>query len=687
MSRELPTWDETSSNFEEEVVQRLRATSAVGGVGVESASKPGRGAEMPSPIVAAPQQHQQQRQNRQQQRAAAEQEAYPYAEQKSSAQTPLRKQEGSHHNQRQQQQQQQQEHQHYHHHQQHQSSYQSADQERDKDSELFACREFMLSTAERIKFVSEFMRLVEEHINNDCNLEKAALRTMSAQALRFSGPMMGRRFNEALPKEAHIVEDHNSELEEGARSMLQAVADCMSIRNTTYLSQLRRLREHCNTSTRNAVQAERAEAANAMFRARAAHEAELEGLRSDARRAADTHSAEASSLRSSCLELRNEVTRLQTVAEGTEKDKSYAVASALRPMQDQLEAQRKAQQQAESQFAARLAETVAREVESVRSELQAAAAREAAHQTELRGLQAEQAEKMSSELSSVRDQLIKTLAQLTAEKEINAARVQEARALGERDAQEARAESLATQATLKQELAAVIHRAKQEDARRVKEFEMILVKDREAQVTAFSLDGERMADRHRAELRRVQAVLEVRAQEESARLKHAHEQELKRVLRENERLQRALARGDFQSSSSSLGVGSVTGAGGDQQQQQQYSFSVAAAAPSSSSSSSSSSSTAASAAAASTTSLAAFPAKAASETSPKRTHHPALTSHSPSHSHSHSHNHGQSVHLANVLRGSVDPEPCPPPPPPLRWGALAESLAEQVSELLIDSIP
>jgi hypothetical protein len=59
---------------------------------------------------------------------------------------------------------------------------------------------------------------------------------------------------------------------------------------------------------------------------------------------------------------------------------------------------------------------------------------------------------------------------------------------------------------------------------------------------SHALELEKHADRHKTEVKRNQAVFDVKVQDELLRMKHTHEQEINKLLRENERLQKIIAR-------------------------------------------------------------------------------------------------------------------------------------------------
>lgn len=533
------------------------------------------------------------------------------------------------------------------------------DKERDKDNELFLCREFFLSTSERIKAMTELTSRVEEHVKNDCNLDLTALKSILSQSSRYPTSLPGaRKLNDAMPKEAYIVEAHCAELDDSTQSLLGAIAECMGVRNATYLAQLRKLREVGNAATRNAVQSERAEAFAALQRVRGDHEQQIEALNSDIRKLNDAHSAERSAFRCRELELSNEVSRLEAMLSASDSEKERAVQSAIRAMNADLEEQRSATASFKAGEAHRVREAVSREVDALRVMMEAQASKDFKHEEEIRALLGREKERAEAELVKVRDQLMHTLAQFSAEKEVSAARITEARALGEREAQEARAEALRLQSNLKAELATVIQRARAEDAARISEFEVVLVKDRETQATAYALENERMIERHRTELRRQQANLEVRHQEEVARMKHVHEAEVKRLIRESDRLQRTLARS---------GPGAWDAAGSDGAGSDGFYTREGAV-------------------------LQRSPARDRIGTSVSRTTSSASPSRSPARMHTPHKNDATTAepddnddhaHATSTLRGSIEAEPLPPPPPPqpaaLDWGELKRSITAQVS--------
>ena len=698
----LPTWEESSSNFEEDMVHHLdgkpQSTSGIASKVLLPSSRAAKvstdGAARGNDIFLSP--IPSQRLVRDDEPNEREQRR-PHQQHHHQPQSQPQQQQSQHsqHSHYQQQQQQQQQHlmrnesttsqrpqrpggRNYS-----TSSDREIERERDRDNEIFACREFMLSAAERTKFLSELTHRIEEHVNAECNLEAASLKQLLATALRYGGSLVSaRKLPECLPKEGRIVEDHNNELDASLRSMLRAIAECMGNRNATYLAQLKKCRELSNAATRNAVQAERAQSHVSLQRLRAKMDADAEATKSEQRRQTDAHNAECSTFRSAVLELRNDKTRLEGLLESAQADKERAVASAVRELRDQLEAQEGRHQKYMHEEAARVKQAVEREVEAFCSQLQSQADVAARHGDEIRSLLAADKKSLEAELVQVRQQLVQALAQVTVEREVATSRVVEARALGERDAQEARADSLRLQSALKADLAENIQRARAEDKRRIDEFEMVLVKDREAHATAFALDAERTAERHRAEMRRMQANLEVRQQEDVARLKHVHEQEVKRLLRENDRLQRTLARGTEAGGGDRHAYLSSDEPSQLSHHGHRYRSSASEAEGDSGSFHASHASPVHQGGRGNAHSAPHFSASPGE----RKERHP-LTLHA---SQSLEQTLDQSmlpeqdfgVDMARTLRGSVDPEPCPPPPPPLQsaalnWGALNASLLSQ----------
>jgi hypothetical protein len=119
---------------------------------------------------------------------------------------------------------------------------------------------------------------------------------------------------------------------------------------------------------------------------------------------------------------------------------------------------------------------------------------------------------------------------------------------------------------MKSKMSELVLSAQSSETKLKTEIESILAKERAVQEEAYANDMEKKDNLHKNELRRLQAQLEVRHKEDLARACHMHEQELKRVLRDNDRLQRLIGKSNMghaskylQSmggiSSSSAGVG------------------------------------------------------------------------------------------------------------------------------------
>ena len=119
--------------------------------------------------------------------------------------------------------------------------------------------------------------------------------------------------------------------------------------------------------------------------------------------------------------------------------------------------------------------------------------------------------------------------------------------------QETQAGLIQSQASLKAEFTQTIQHFQSEDTRRQREMEMQYNKLRDQLIQSQALDMEKVQDKHRREIRQIQAQAEVNTQESIVKIRHLHEQELNRQIRENDRLHRLLARHGLSSTASNIG--------------------------------------------------------------------------------------------------------------------------------------
>jgi hypothetical protein len=120
--------------------------------------------------------------------------------------------------------------------------------------------------------------------------------------------------------------------------------------------------------------------------------------------------------------------------------------------------------------------------------------------------------------------------------------IQELKDRYERSLQEKTNSDLQHTANLKNDIAVTMQRITQEEQRRKKENEELFHKLKQQLIHNHGMEIEKLKDHHRYEIKHIQAQYESQYQESIYKLKHIHEQELNRQIRENDRLQRLLAR-------------------------------------------------------------------------------------------------------------------------------------------------
>ena len=164
------------------------------------------------------------------------------------------------------------------------------------------------------------------------------------------------------------------------------------------------------------------------------------------------------------------------------------------------------------------------------------------HDEDMRQLLLSEKLKLEEECNKLRGQLTNALTDISKDREKFTSRLMDEKSRCETEIQDMQLDNLRLQAELKAEYSNQLNNAKIDENKRKKEFESLLKKERDAQLTAMTIEGERSEERHKSELKRLQAQLEVRYREESAKKKYIHEQEINRLLRDNDRLQRQIAR-------------------------------------------------------------------------------------------------------------------------------------------------
>lgn len=146
-----------------------------------------------------------------------------------------------------------------------------------------------------------------------------------------NGARYGRSYisSAPVPKEAMILENSSTELQNAASMCIKAVSECLQSRKTIYLTQLKKIRETSNMATRNAVQHERSEAAAYMQRLKESLETQRRTeVRACEARIVDLENT-VSSLRSSLETAQNELSRLTELDHNRTHLQNSAVAAAV----------------------------------------------------------------------------------------------------------------------------------------------------------------------------------------------------------------------------------------------------------------------------------------------------------------------------------------------------------------------
>lgn len=169
-----------------------------------------------------------------------------------------------------------------------------------------------------------------------------------------------------VPKEAQMLENSSTELQNAATMCIKAVAECLQSRKTIYLTQLKKIRDTSNMATRNAVQHERSEAGAYMNRLKES----LEAQRRQEVRACEDRIVElentVSSLRSSLESASADVARLSELEQNRVHLQSAAVAAATEQCRRDHAADRERQQASWSAERARLIEDTRGQLEEMK---------------------------------------------------------------------------------------------------------------------------------------------------------------------------------------------------------------------------------------------------------------------------------------------------------------------------------
>lgn len=179
------------------------------------------------------------------------------------------------------------------------------------------------------------------------------------------------------------------------------------------------------------------------------------------------------------------------------------------------------------------------------------------HDDEIRNMLNMEIDRLKAECTRCRDQLIEVTSQASKEREKLLQRFDDEKSALESDFQKSQAESVQSLARIRGEVADRVRKMQEDEKRRQEDFEGIVQKERKELIASHVLNVESLEEKHRKDIRRLEAQLEVRYGEEFAKLRKIHELEVKRLITDNDRLHRSLL--------AKSKVGSMTVLGGMQQ--------------------------------------------------------------------------------------------------------------------------
>ena len=162
------------------------------------------------------------------------------------------------------------------------------------------------------------------------------------------------------------------------------------------------------------------------------------------------------------------------------------------------------------------------------------------HDEEIRGMLNLEIDRLKDECTRCREQLIEVTAQASSERDRLLQRFDEEKRILEADFQKSQAENVHALARIRSEVAERSKNMIQEEKLRRESFAKTAEKERADLIAQNILEFEELEEKQRKDLRRLEAQLEVRHGDEIAKLRKVHEQEVKRLIADNDRLHRSL---------------------------------------------------------------------------------------------------------------------------------------------------
>jgi len=319
--------------------------------------------------------------------------------------------------------------------------------------------------------------------------------------------------NTTLTKEGNTFDDTLSTLELYIFNTIKNAHECMNSRMEMYLTQSKKMRELSNVAIRNTVLAEKQEAQRIIQRLKHDHNIEKEKLSKQNN------------------DLINESKLLQNIISDLKFSLQAANDSTKLMIEEEVNRRRSLWDIEQNQ----LVNNMTVEKEQLRQD----------YANNLKAIEHTHAElkiKLENEVANLKSEIKNQTILLQKQKEEYESLRNEDKLAYQREINHLQAEHVQSQSMVKSSLTQQLSLVKQEDERRMKGLENILMKERENQTKVFQIESERMHDKYRTDLKKLKATLESDYRTEVAKLKHFHEQELNRLLNENDRLKRIASR-------------------------------------------------------------------------------------------------------------------------------------------------
>lgn len=431
-------------------------------------------------------------------------------------------------------------------------------------------KEIINISSEYVRTVSLYFNHIQDYVNKEASFGEDAVKRFelnksSIISLKLS--LVTPRFpdyNSYTPNfapfntELQTLCSSYKELELSIQCSLKALTECFETRKTAYLSQLKRIRDAANLSTRRAIQNERAESTLALAKVRGAWQQQggqvSRQLEERISQLVDLNA----SLERTSEDQRSRIEDLEREGRSREVTLKAAVAEALavqeerhkeqlRGLRGEIEGERERWQQQQQAQISDLKETHRESLEQQRE-----------YEQQLRSVLETELSRLRTECEDARSSVQKQSIQSSQDRATWSSRLQQEKEKLEQEVLSVQSESVQAQAQLKQEIADLMRQMKSKEAVRSSEREDTFSKQKVEWQARRDLELEQIRLKLHEDYRKTQLEMERQHREEISKLKHLHEQEVRRLLRDNDRLQRLLSKGPASSSHSLLNLSSTS---------------------------------------------------------------------------------------------------------------------------------